>query len=48
VAGYPAIYFVMAACAVASAARSLARWVPGQAAPARPEVTSTAADSAAG
>jgi MFS family permease len=27
--GYPAIYFVMAGCAVASAALSLARWVPG-------------------
>jgi MFS family permease len=48
VAGYPAIYYVMAGCAVASAALSLAKWVPGHAVHPESGVVSSAADSSAG
>jgi predicted MFS family arabinose efflux permease len=30
ISGYPAIYYVAAGCAIASAALSLAKWVPGR------------------
>lgn len=44
---YTAIYYVMAGCAVASAALSLARWAPGKAAGGQPEVVTSSADSPA-
>jgi MFS family permease len=42
--GYTAIYYVMAACAVASAAVSLAKWVPGRAVVARPPARGTSGE----
>jgi MFS family permease len=48
ISGYPAIYFVMAGCAVASAALSLARWVPRHSVAGQPTVVPSAADSSAG
>lgn len=38
---YAAIYYVMAGCAIVSAALSLARWAPGQAAASQPEVVTS-------
>lgn len=46
--GYAAIYYVMAGCALASAALSLARWVPGQAVTSQPDAVTSSADSSAG
>jgi MFS family permease len=48
ISGYPAIYYVMAGCAVASAVLSLARWVPRQSVASQPGVIPSAADSSAG
>jgi MFS family permease len=47
ISGYTAIYFVMAGCAVASAALSLAKWVPGHAVSSQPGVVTSPADSSA-
>lgn len=44
---YTAIYYVMAGCAIVSAALSLARWAPGQAAAGQPDVVTSSADSPA-
>lgn len=47
ISSYTAIYYVMAGCAVVSAALSLARWAPGQAVATQPEVVTSSADSPA-
>jgi MFS family permease len=47
-AGYTAIYYVMAACAVASAALAMARWVPGHATASPSGAVTSSADSRAG
>lgn len=47
ISSYTAIYYVMAGCAIVSAALSLARWAPGQAVASQPEVVASSADSPA-
>jgi MFS family permease len=48
ISGYPAIYYVMACCAVASAALSLARWVPRHAVTRSDAAAGSAPDATAG